>query len=452
MAGPLYRYDAETVHPHGLPERFDGQLIFYDWMRNWMMRVPVDEEGLPGDIEPFLSDVDVIRPMDIELGPDGRLYILEWGQQYNGYNLDARLVRIDLLGGDTAPHDPQITPHTGGSAGLESEAVTVGAVRSKASAETGPKSVSISWPPNGFIFDYDQPITYTVDDEGAGRDPIAKDDMYVAMTFWCDSHIHSLDTLAGRSNTIRIPKGPTHSGYTIKRDEAILLEAYTESPASNVVAIRDASSSAASRSGGLVSEGSMSEVAVRRAAIHQAIDRVTLQPRRKEAEHFAVRQHADRRPIDVVRDALSVRTVMDVFDGGYLAYAPINLMNVSALNLRVQAEESGRVDVRLDGPQGRLLGSADVDGVAEMERRQTARGTPETPPGVDSHQMGEWIDLDVQIDDPGGTHALYLVFHGTDDEEDSGAEGQPSTNDAVLVLDWIEFVAESDPAGVRMPR
>jgi hypothetical protein len=213
------------------------------------------------------------------------------------------------------------------------------------------------------------------------------------------------------------------------------------------VAIRDASSSAASRS-----ERSMSDVAVRRAPIHQAIDRVILQPRRKEAEHFAVRKHADRRPIDVVRDALSVRTVMDVFDGGYLAYAPINLMNVSALNLRVQAEETGRVEVRLDGPQGRLLGSADVDGVAEAERRQPAGVSPETPPGVDSHQMGEWIDLDVQIDDPGGTHVLYLVFHGTEDEEDSGAEGQPSANDAVLVLDWIEFVAESDPAGIRMSR
>ena len=34
-------------------------------------------------------------PMDMELGPDGALYVLEWGTQYNVGNADAQIVRID---------------------------------------------------------------------------------------------------------------------------------------------------------------------------------------------------------------------------------------------------------------------------------------------------------------------------------------------------------------------
>lgn len=34
--------------------------------------------------------------MDMELGPDGALYVLEWGTNYMGDNKDAQLVRIQL--------------------------------------------------------------------------------------------------------------------------------------------------------------------------------------------------------------------------------------------------------------------------------------------------------------------------------------------------------------------
>ena len=35
--------------------------------------------------------------MDVELGPDGALYVLEWGAEFGG-GPDAKLVRVEFLG------------------------------------------------------------------------------------------------------------------------------------------------------------------------------------------------------------------------------------------------------------------------------------------------------------------------------------------------------------------
>ena len=45
-------------------------------------------------MEPFCPGMTFMRPMDIELGPDGCLYILENGTAWTG-NRDTQLVRIE---------------------------------------------------------------------------------------------------------------------------------------------------------------------------------------------------------------------------------------------------------------------------------------------------------------------------------------------------------------------
>jgi hypothetical protein len=40
--------------------------------------------------------------MDVELGPDGALYVLEWGSQFGGNNADAQLVRVEFVGNPPA--------------------------------------------------------------------------------------------------------------------------------------------------------------------------------------------------------------------------------------------------------------------------------------------------------------------------------------------------------------
>ncbi|MFZ6012406.1 MAG: ThuA domain-containing protein [Bacteroidota bacterium] len=103
MAGPVYYSDNFKNAPAAFPDYFDGKLIIYDWMRNWMFLVTMNESGDIKDIEPFMENTKFNNIIDMSFGPDGKLYLLEYGTQWFKQNLDARLVRIDFNGGNRPP-------------------------------------------------------------------------------------------------------------------------------------------------------------------------------------------------------------------------------------------------------------------------------------------------------------------------------------------------------------
>jgi len=45
-------------------------------------------------MERFAPDIELKRPMDLELGPDGALYLIEFGTAWEN-NKDAQIVRIE---------------------------------------------------------------------------------------------------------------------------------------------------------------------------------------------------------------------------------------------------------------------------------------------------------------------------------------------------------------------
>lgn len=98
MAGPVYHFDPALGATNKLPEYYDDTLFIYDWSRNSIHEVKLDASGDIAKINPFAPELDLVRPIDMELGPDGALYILEWGTDFGGNNSDAQLVRIDYLG------------------------------------------------------------------------------------------------------------------------------------------------------------------------------------------------------------------------------------------------------------------------------------------------------------------------------------------------------------------
>jgi cytochrome c len=102
MAGPVYYmddYPAATRYP----AYFDGKLFIYEWMRHWFFTVKLDEEGHFRKADPFMPDAEFSRPMDVIVGNDGRLYLLEYGNLWFSRNLDARLSRIDYIRGNRPP-------------------------------------------------------------------------------------------------------------------------------------------------------------------------------------------------------------------------------------------------------------------------------------------------------------------------------------------------------------
>ena len=101
MAGPVYYFNDRLKSAAKLPREFDHTLFIYEWSRNWILAVHLDEHDQIAKtptgalrMEPFCPGMTFMRPMDVELGPDGCLYILENGTAWTG-NRDTQLVRIE---------------------------------------------------------------------------------------------------------------------------------------------------------------------------------------------------------------------------------------------------------------------------------------------------------------------------------------------------------------------
>lgn len=93
FAGPLYRLPPAATSG-SLPGYFDGVLFVFDWARKTIKEVHFDDEGALLQIAPFMDGTDFRRPIDMDVGPDGSLYLLEWGSRRLRGNPDSRLVRI----------------------------------------------------------------------------------------------------------------------------------------------------------------------------------------------------------------------------------------------------------------------------------------------------------------------------------------------------------------------
>ncbi len=117
MGGPVYHYNAALQSKTKIPAYYDKALFMYDWMRNWVFAVRLDDQQNFQSMERFMPvRGDFRRPVDMEVGPEGSFYMLEYGSVYGIDNEDARLVRIDFNPGNRAPVAQIITKDTIGLA------------------------------------------------------------------------------------------------------------------------------------------------------------------------------------------------------------------------------------------------------------------------------------------------------------------------------------------------
>jgi cytochrome c len=104
MGGPTYHYNPALKSANKLPAYYDKALFVYDWMRNWVMAIRLDDQQNYQSMEAFMPKTgDFRRPVDMEIGPEGSIYMLEYGSVYGIDNDDARLVRVDFNPGNRAP-------------------------------------------------------------------------------------------------------------------------------------------------------------------------------------------------------------------------------------------------------------------------------------------------------------------------------------------------------------
>jgi cytochrome c len=103
MAGPIFHKSDYPKAKQTFPSYFEDKVILYEWMRDWIYVVTLDENGEYIKADEFMPKDEFSHPMDMIFGSDGSLYVLEYGQKWNSQNMDARLNKITYLEGNRNP-------------------------------------------------------------------------------------------------------------------------------------------------------------------------------------------------------------------------------------------------------------------------------------------------------------------------------------------------------------
>ncbi|PRX47279.1 uncharacterized protein DUF1349 [Prauserella shujinwangii] len=404
MAGPVYRYDADLESETKFPAYYDGKPFFYEWARNRIFSFHLDEQGSVHTIDPWLDSVDTLAPMDMRFGPDGSMYLLEWGGGYGRDNPDSGLYRIDYTQGNRRPvaqasatpssgvaplevtfssegsHDPEGTElsyaWTFGDGGTSAEAAPVHTftangtynVQLQVTDTTGKTgttnltvtvgntapTVELTAPPDGGFFDFGDEIAFDVDVTDPEDGAVDCSRVVLQPALGHDAHAHPLDPVNACEGTF----------------ETIVDEGHADA---NIFYSVDASYT----DGG--AEGLPPLV---------GRDIAVLQPKHKQAEYFTRSSG-----IRVVSQggAEAGGRIGDIDDGDWIAFSPVNLTGIDQVALRVSsAGGGGSLELRAGAPDGALVATVDV---------------PDT---------GGWNDYvtlpPVDVTDPGGTTELFAVF------------------------------------------
>ncbi|MEV8316470.1 ThuA domain-containing protein [Streptomyces sp. NPDC059900] len=412
MSGPVYHYDAKNPSKTKFPAYFEGASFFYEWARNSVKEIRFDKSGKLLKINDFLKSAKFAKPMDMTFGPDGSLYVLEWGSEFGGGNNDSGLYRIDYAQGQRTPlakakasatngptplkvdfssegsKDPDGDPltfawdfdgdgtydsteadpsHTydtkgdfnaqlkvtdsTGKSGYANVPVTAG--------NTAPK-VKVETPVDGKLIEFGDKIPYkvTVTDPEDGTIDCSKVTVNPALGH--DDHEHPTTDIPGCEGTV--DTGDL-GGHPEGADLTYVLNAkYTDKGGDGVSALT-------------------------------GYGRSVMHPKHKQAEY-----HDDQSGTRIVSQegAENGKRIGDISNGDWIAYSPISVEGVSKVSYKLSSPYGvGSIELRADAPDGKLLATTPVPNTGGWD---TYRATPDVP-----------------VEALAGTHKLYVVFKSTQD-------------------------------------
>ncbi|MFC4534940.1 PQQ-dependent sugar dehydrogenase [Sphaerisporangium dianthi] len=398
MGGPVYRYDPNLNSSVKFPQSLNGRYFAGEYGRRWIKAIEVKSDGGYGEISAFpWSGTQV---MDMAFGPDGALYVLDYG---TGSNNQA-LYRIEYIGGaNRNPIAKAAADKTSGAAPLtvnfsssgssdpEGGALTYswsfgdGTTSTSANpsktyttngtytatltvkdpqgltgsasvivnvGNTAP-SVTLAQPVDGALFAFGDTVPFQV--TGSDAEDGALDCSKVTVTYFLghDSHSHQITEKTGCSGTLTVPSDGEHDAAA--NLYGLFVASYTDS-------------------GGLTTTSTR-----------------TLQPRHRQAEHFGAQQGVQTASRTSAEGA---RTVSSINSGDWISFRPYSLSGATRFTARVSsAGTGGRIEVRAGSATGTLLGTATVPVTGNWNTFTNATATISGAPA--------------------GTTTLYLVFRGT---------------------------------------
>jgi cytochrome c len=99
IVGGMYRYDGALDSKVKLPPHFDGSLFFSDWELGWLLAANVDAEGnAVAEVKKPFGGLAFSNPIAMAFGPEGALYIIEYGNAYYSSPSTQKISRVEYTG------------------------------------------------------------------------------------------------------------------------------------------------------------------------------------------------------------------------------------------------------------------------------------------------------------------------------------------------------------------
>ncbi|MFJ3326077.1 ThuA domain-containing protein [Streptomyces griseus] len=448
MGGPVYRYDADLDSPVKFPEAYDGDFFAGEFGRQWIKRIEQDADGTVQSI----NDVpwSGTQIMDMAFGPDGALYVLDYGLAWFGGDENSALYRIENATGGRSPIAEASANKTSGTAPLKvkfSSAGTAdgdddpltyswdfgdggtstaanptytykknGTYTATLTAEdptgrTGSASVHVTvgntapsvelvLPEDGQLFEFGDAVPFKVNVSDPEDGTIDCTKVEVKFTLGHDSHGHDITTEHGCEGTIKTAMEGGHD------------------PNANIYGGISASYT---DNGG----GGQPKLTGK--------DTSRLQPRHRQAEHF---DDSSGVTTPSKSSAHGGKTVGDIHNDDWISFKTYVLGNTTKLTARISSAGSGGfLEVRTGSPTGKILGSGPVPVTGSWDTFQ---------------------DIDIPLRGaPKKQTELFLVFKGGDgalyDIDDFELSNTPVDKTAKRVLVFSKtagFRHDSIPDGI----
>ena len=103
IGGPIYHRSDFTDPERPYPAYYENKWLIADYSRFWIMAVTLDKNGNYKSMERFAPDYHPVQPLDTKFGPDGDLYVLEYGSNPSRSAVESKLVRIEYNAGNRKP-------------------------------------------------------------------------------------------------------------------------------------------------------------------------------------------------------------------------------------------------------------------------------------------------------------------------------------------------------------
>jgi len=101
--GPVFRKADFKDKKGAFPSYYEGKWLATEFMRGWIMSITMDENGDYKSMEKFLPNENFSSAIDMKFGPEGDLYVLEYGSAWFRGNENAQIVRIQYNSGNRKP-------------------------------------------------------------------------------------------------------------------------------------------------------------------------------------------------------------------------------------------------------------------------------------------------------------------------------------------------------------